>query len=108
MANDFETNWLPLRMEGAQTFGGAREAASLQIYWSEADGTLDGTIDVYLTNDQNGKSLAGSYTVDCAENKDDAILIELSQSCEYLKILYTKNGVTDGYLNAVLSYKKVG
>jgi hypothetical protein len=105
MSGDFETDWFPVLLNEINNFGKEAIAESLQISWHNVTGTLDGEIGVYISNDQYGQSLGNTYTIDTTSNIEDCEFIVISHiHFKYIKLIYTKNSITSGLLNANLSF----
>jgi len=106
MANNLETHWIPIVMN---TISQKRisKASSLQIYWNNVLGTLNGFINLYMTNDFKTKSLVATYNINTISNKLNSILIELNPIYGFIKLEYSKNQIMAGQLNAILNYVEV-
>jgi hypothetical protein len=105
MSLDLETDWIPVQLDEISNFGKRAIAESLQISWHNVTGTLNGEIEVYISNDQYGQSLGNTYSIDTESNIEDCEFIVLSHiHFKYIKLKYSKNSITDGILNVNLSY----
>ena len=107
MANDFETNWIDMQVDNSYNLNDKSkvEVASIQIFWDSVVGVLNGYIEIYSTNTIDSKAFLATYNINSASNKDNSILLELKPIYKSIKLLYHKNGITDGRLNAFLYYK---
>jgi len=106
MANNLETHWMPIVMNTI-TQKQKSKASSLQIYWDKVLGTLNGFINLYMTNDFQTKSLVATYNINTASNKTNSVLIELNPIYGFIKLEYSKNLIISGQLNAILNYIEV-
>ena len=105
MSYDTVTNWMPMYMEGINKKNS--KLVSMQIFWKNAVGTLNGFINVYVTNNIEGKGLSATYNINTASNTNNSILVELDSVFSFIKIEYAKNQITGGQLNAILNYVEV-
>ncbi len=105
MANSLETYWIPLSIEAIGRGSKQLAVSSIQIIWDGVTGTLNGSIELFVTNEQQSRSLSATHNVNSATNRDDSILEELSASFSYLKFIFTRNGITGGKLNAIVRYE---
>ena len=103
--NDFESGWFPLSFSRNEIFGKARLAASLQIIWKDVSGTLNGVITIYVSNDLECKTVAGSYTIDSHDNSSDAIMIMIYPSFKYINLAVAHNLIDEGKITALLTYE---
>ena len=101
---DFETEWFPVRLD---PFNGDMKssAVSIQISWKDVTGTLDGTIEVLASNDQLMESIGTSININSENNESDSEMFVLYPSFNFIKLKYTKNGITGGKMNAVIQYE---
>ena len=106
MSNNYESGWLPIQIEAIGSIEGPMEAVSIQIYWDAVIGVLNGTIDIYQTNDLNSRNLLTSYNVNSISNKTNSILLEIAPIACFMKVVYTKNGIVGGRLNAVMRFRE--
>jgi hypothetical protein len=107
MSGDFETDWFPVLLDEINNFGRKAIAESLQISWQNVTGTLDGKIDIYISNDQHGQSMGNTYLIDTTSNIEDCEFIVLSHiHFKFIKLKYSKNSITGGLLNANLSFSE--
>ena len=104
LSDDFETEWFSLIYQN-NPFGNPETAETIQLNWSAVSGTLNGTLQLYLTNDLNIRTLAKTITISNSDNTQDAELLILYGSYQYFKINYINNGITDGFLSVFISYK---
>lgn len=108
MSSDFESDWIPVQIDKIANFGKNSFADSLQIYWEDVTGTLDGKIELFISNVQDSMTLGNTYNIETASNIDDSEFIVLSHILfKYLKIKYTKNNITGGKLNAILAFSDI-
>lgn len=107
MSLNLETYWIPLRQEEIMGQRKVMDAVSIQIIWDSVVGTLDGLIELYVTNELNSRSLLGSQIVNSISNRNNSVLINLSLSYEYLKIKYSKNNILSGRLNVIIKYEEL-
>lgn len=105
MDNDLETGWIPVFIDKIRNFGEKARAESLEIYWNDVTGDLDGKIQLFISNGQGSKALGNTYDIDGSSNVEDCEFIVLDHiNFKYLKIKYIKNSITGGTLNAVLGF----
>jgi len=105
MGLDYETEWIPVQLYEINNFGKNAMAESLQISWQNVLGTLNGEIELYISNDQYGQSLGNTYAINTNSNINDCEFIVLSHiHFNYIKIKYSKNNITSGLLNANLLF----
>ncbi len=104
MSYDLETDWMPLSVNGSGYGDSQKSAKSLQISWSGVQGDLDGAINIYVSNNPDVKTLARSYTISTESNLNDSEMIMIYPGFNFIKIEYISNGISAGYLNAILIY----
>jgi hypothetical protein len=107
MANDHETYWVQLHLDGITYNRKMLHAVSIQIIWDGVTGTLNGIVEVYQTNDQESRSLISSYNVNSSSNKNNSVLDVLSSVSGYMKVKYISNGITGGSLSFNVNYEEV-
>jgi|DewCreStandDraft_4_1066084.scaffolds.fasta_scaffold02152_9 hypothetical protein len=105
MDKDIETDWISVRYNIKN--GLDLSASSIQIIWSEVEGSLDGYIDMMVTNNLDYQTLGGRFYVNFNSNVDDALIIVIIPGFDYLKLKYVSNGTTKGLLTASISYSKI-
>ena len=77
---------------------------SVQIVWSGATGTIDGDMEVQLSNDDTNWSVTGSpFTITTGSGTHIFELTELT--AKFIRISFTKNTMTDGTVDARLIAK---
>ncbi len=104
MDTDCESGWIPVNMNIPGRQGLTKKAKSLQITWKNATGTLDGTVEVQATSDPGAAAVGKTLTVSSESNDADSELMVLYPFFKYIKVKYTKNNITGGIINAVVSY----
>jgi hypothetical protein len=102
MSGNIDTGWKQLHS------GKERPSVySLQIEWKSVTGTLDGTVKVYKSNSYAASNkpttLMATYNVTTATNATDCEDLVIEAPMEFIKVVYTKNNVTNGTLTAVLT-----
>lgn len=109
MASDYNSGWLKVQNTAARVSG----KVLLGISWHGVTGTLDGVINIKLSNDPSATKQedlvedatyapSGDITVDSASNLTNILAIGLTQPFEYMKIIYTKNNITAGTLRVTV------
>jgi hypothetical protein len=84
---------------------------SIQLGWTGATGTLDGTLTVYISNDPSASSkvaeTAKTLTIDSAaiETADDSF-ITFNVSASYVKVDFTKNNLTSATVYAYMNVEE--
>jgi len=79
---------------------------SIQTEWKSVTGTLDGTISIYKSNSYEATktaTLMKQYTVSSASNATDCEDLVINSPIEFVKVVYTKNNISAGTLNVILS-----
>lgn len=101
---DFETEWFSVRLD---PFNGEMKssAVSIQINWKDVTGALNGTIDVIASDDQVMESMGTTVNINSENNESDSEMFVLYPSFNFIKLKYTKNGISGGTLNAVIQYE---
>jgi len=102
MSNGYDSDWIPLFTGEGQH----KAATSLQVVWGEVTGTLDGTIEILVSNDAESGVVAVIIEIDIVSNIEDSTMISIYPFYRFLKMKYTKNAITGGVLNAVLNFSK--
>ena len=101
MAASIDTGWKQLHS------GKERPALySIQTEWKSVTGTLDGTISIYKSNSYEATktaTLMKTYNVSSASNATNCEDLVINAPIEFVKVIYTKNNVTAGTLNVILS-----
>ena len=105
MANDFQSNWIDMQINNNYSLNDCNliEAVSLQIFWDSVVGVLNGYIEIFSTNTINSKAFTATYNINTASNIDNSILVELNPIFKSIKLVYHKNGISDGRLNAIIN-----
>lgn len=93
-----DSQWMPIRT-------GNKKAVSLQVIWQNLTGTLNGRIDVLVTNDTRYSSFLTSFAVDSADNANDAAKLIIDAPFRFLKLEYIPNGITGGDISAIINYE---
>ncbi len=104
MNADFTTEWFPVQFD---TFNGAMKssAVSLQVSWKAVTGTLNGKIEVIASDDQVMESIGTTTNINSVNNESDSEMFVMYPSFNFIKMKYTKNGITGGTMNAVIQYE---
>lgn len=102
MADDIDTGWQKIPLANR-----TRGRKSIQTDWVDAGGVLNGTISYYLSNDPNtskSAELMRTITIDSATpDITDATWQNITTPAEWLKVIYTNNGINAGTLKVFLS-----
>lgn len=106
MSLNLETYWIALQQEEIAGYRKSVNAVSLQIIWDSVVGIMNGMIELFVTNEQNSRSLLSSYVVNSISNRSNSILVDLSLNYAYLKIKYSKNDILSGKLNVLIKYEE--
>jgi hypothetical protein len=77
---------------------------SAQIFWSDASGSPTGIIQVLASNDADTPTLLSAYTVDTADNTDNAELILIDPVSDKISFRFLHNGMTAGRFSIILNY----
>jgi len=83
------------------------EFATIGVSWRSAEGTLDGTLNIYVSDnpdpiDASDYDLEKSITIDAANNNLDKLIYYISAQISTLKFVYTKNNITAGELTVTV------
>ncbi len=102
--SDFQTDWIPME----QTILGKTEfvAASAQISWENVTGTLNGNLQVQVSNDGVTPSFISNISVNCAMNKDNAEILSVESVFRYIRFSFSKNGIASGTMDIIMNYIK--
>ncbi|MBI5325029.1 MAG: hypothetical protein HZB41_07140 [Ignavibacteriae bacterium] len=103
MNSNFETEWFPIQYELPND--GIKSASSVQVSWKDVTGTLDGTIEIIASVDQVMESIGCTLNINSDYNVSDSEMFLLYPSFNYIKLKFTKNGITGGMMNAVIQYE---
>lgn len=79
-----------------------KSAVSLQIWWQDMQGTLDGKIIIYASNLKPAKKKIAEVSIDCADNVNDTVFFQIIPVYRFIYVEYIKNGITGGRINTVL------
>ena len=99
---NFVSEWFPVIIN---YFKKELRASSLQLSWSGVSPRPDGIIEIYVSNNQSDSILTSTYLINSIDNKADAELIILYPAYEYIRLKYTRNTVSTGFLNAIIYYQ---
>ncbi|OGU40529.1 MAG: hypothetical protein A2X61_13635 [Ignavibacteria bacterium GWB2_35_12] len=105
MNEDFGTEWFPVQPDPFKGPEMKVSAVSLQISWKDVTGTPDGKIDVIASDDLVMESIGTTVNINSANNESDSEMLLLFPSFRFIKLKYTKNGITGGTMNAVIEYE---
>lgn len=103
MGNSFSSEWIPLQYPKVEDIKRSMKAKVLVVYWSDA---LPGCGSIVLegANSQQSAAKGFSYDIDCDDNRNDVLTIELHGRSEYLKINYNSKQVCTGKISAIIYY----
>ena len=104
MNTDFETEWFPIQFDPFNNEMKA-VASSVQVSWKDVTGTLNGSVEVIASNDQVMNSIGCTLNINSGFNETDSEMLILYPSFNYIKLKFTKNGITGGTMNAVIQYE---
>jgi hypothetical protein len=104
MDSDYESEWIPVFQEEISGYRKSAIAQSVQITWNNADGLLDGRIDIIASNNMVSSSVGTSLFVTSVSNISNSEMLVLNPLFLYIKIKYTANNITNGYLSANIFY----
>lgn len=78
----------------------AFDDVTIAVAWSDADGTLDGTLTAYIgIGDQS--DVLDTYNISSASGQ---LIISSKLLANKYKLIYTPNGITDGEMSAEMIY----
>ncbi len=100
MSSAFTSSWFPV----VHPANPRLKAVSLQCFWNGISGTPAGTVKIYGTNDIKAETPVGTVYIEVPDNTDDAALIPLNPVYAQFRVKFSPNGITDGWLNAVVNY----
>jgi hypothetical protein len=100
---DFETEWFPIQYDSPND--GIKSASSIQVSWKNVEGTLNGIVEVIASDDQVMESIGCTLYINSDFNETDSEMLLLYPSFNFIKLKYTKNGITGGTMNAVIQYE---
>ncbi len=106
MTVDFTGDWIDSVIKDTLT---KRQLAltSAQIFWSGAVGSPTGIIQVLASNDGETPSLLNAYTVDTANNTNDAILAIIDPISDKISFRFLHNSMTAGRFSIILNYSPI-
>lgn len=105
MSRRWESNWLPFRYSESESDWRQQNACSIEFAWQNADGNLNGKINLYVSNNQKTYKLLKSFDVASATNESDSLFISLYYpSFEFFKIIFEPYGITSGQLYVGILY----
>jgi hypothetical protein len=102
MDSNYESDWIPIFQEEISGIRKKTTAQSLQILWYGVEGNLDGTIELYATNDMITASLGATIIINSTSNINNSQMFLINPLFNYIKIKYTANNITAGTLNATI------
>jgi hypothetical protein len=105
MSRDIETDWIQLIINNIKGVRKKAEALSLHICWDLVSSNPNGNIKVLLSNDQTSFTIAKTINVSTQSSIEDSHLIVIYPVFKYLKLIYTKNSISNGTLYSSLIYK---
>ena len=79
-----------------------KSAVSLQIWWQDIQGTIDGKIKIYASNVKPAKKKIAEVNINSAENADDAVFFQIIPVYRFIYFEYVKNSISSGKINASL------
>ncbi len=106
MNNDLDTGWIPVFSTYPTVFDEDMPINSVQIFWKEVTGELDGEIEIIASSHPDTASVGSKITINSASNIDDSYLFIVHPSFEYLRFIYRKNNISNGKLTISLSYNQ--
>jgi len=103
MSNNIESPWIPMQMHN---FNNTKsELSSIQIFWDNVTGNLNGFVNILVTNNIAAKSILLTYSINSSSNKNNSIIVAVEPIYTFVKIYYTKNQINSGQLNVVANFK---
>ena len=81
-----------------------KEAVSIALIWENMVGTLDGEVEIYISNDGESFSLRNSTTISTDENIANSVIVFLNEAFNFIKIKVKRNGITSGDFSANIYY----
>lgn len=106
MDNDLDTGWIPVFSQYPSITNEQKLINSIQIYWLDVSGILDGEIEIFASSNPDTSSLGSKIQVNTPSNIDDSYLLLVHPSFEYLRFIYRKNNINSGRLYITLSYNQ--
>lgn len=104
MGQNAESDWILIEKDNFFDFEKKEQRIkSIQILWDNVSGELNGELIFLLSNDMEFSTLSKVMKIKSSSNKDDADLLVFYPCFKYLKIIYKKNGITDGILTINMS-----
>lgn len=108
MNANYETEWMPVWYRHVYDPRRRYLARSLQLNWSGASGTLNGTITVAgQVSHGSASKIIDTVDVSSPSNESNCYILEIAPIFSSIKITFTAHGITAGLLNASILYQKV-
>jgi hypothetical protein len=102
MGSNYESEWIPIVQEEIYGIRKKSSAESLQLLWYNVEGTLDGIIELYASNDMSSPSLGATVAVNSTSNMNNSQMFLINPLFNYIKVKYTANNISSGILNVTM------
>ncbi|MBM2817027.1 MAG: hypothetical protein HW421_3789 [Ignavibacteria bacterium] len=104
MDTDFTSDWQPFSLQSIPGVRKQANATSIIIQWFNAEGEMNGDVEIHGTNDLNNIHFSRIYPLE-TDSGSGSLTIILFPVYEFIRIKYLKNGITGGVLNASINYE---
>lgn len=98
MGLDYFGDWLPLDHN-------KMKAVSVQIVWNNAIGSMDGVLEISVSNQPPAGTLVQRVAVNSWDNTADCLILMLNPQFRYIRFDYLKYRIISGQLSISIVYE---
>jgi hypothetical protein len=98
MGRDYFGEWIPLEHN-------KMKAVSVQVVWSSVIGSMDGILEISVSNQPPASTLVQSIAINSSDNSADCSVLMLNPQFAYIRFDYIKHRIIAGELSISIVYE---
>lgn len=98
MGQDYSGEWLTLQHN-------KMKAVSVQVVWSSVIGSLNGVLEISVSNQPPAGTLVQRITINSADNESDCLILMLNPQFLFIRFEYLKYQIIAGELSISIVYE---
>ncbi|MEI6091411.1 MAG: hypothetical protein WCR42_13230 [bacterium] len=98
MGQDYFGDWFPLNYI-------KMKAVSVQVVWTAGVGTMDGILEISVSNQPPAGTLVQRIAINSADNESDCLILMLNPQFSYIRFNFLKHRIIAGELSISIVYE---
>jgi len=98
MGQDYSSEWLTLKYN-------KMKAVSVQIVWSSVVGSMNGVLEISVSNQPPAGTLVQQISINSSDNEADCLILMLNPQFAFIRFEYLKHQIISGELSISIVYE---